>query len=482
MAATIGSRSAVLSTVEVVANDVAQIAIFAPAAPQAVSEFDVHSLQLATFVVSVDVLGFAFGPLLLAPLSEVYGRVKLYSACNIAFLISTVLCGSAPNMNFLIVFRFLSGTFGAGAGTVGAGAIADMVRPEKRAGVMALCGIGSLLGPILGPIFGGFINASWGWRWTQWTVAIAAAVPAISIFFTFKECYHPVLLERKVAKLRNETGKLSLKSKYDQGLSPANYLKRSIVRPLKLLFRSPIVAMSALFIGMSYAILFVMFTSLSTVFHDTYHFSESGIGLSFVGLGVGSAIGVVVYSVASNRYMTKKKAANSESVVATNENDTVANQDAPGANADGSPPESLEQAAEGLQPEDRLFLLPIGSLMTPIGLLIFGWTVQYRVHWIVPIMSTSLISGGNFIIYMSLQMFLMDSFPTYSASALAAMMVVRSLLAAFLPLSGLELYDKLGFGWGNTLLAFLLVLFIPVAFLGKRFGGVLRKRYKINNL
>lgn len=111
-------------------NDLAQTAIFAPAAPQAIRDFDVHSLQLATFVVSVDVLGFAFGPLLLAPLSEVYGRVKMYTAYSFGFFISAVLSGAAPNMASLIVFCLFSGVFGACFGTIGGGSIADMVRPE----------------------------------------------------------------------------------------------------------------------------------------------------------------------------------------------------------------------------------------------------------------------------------------------------------------------------------------------------------------
>lgn len=451
----------------------AQTAIFAPAAPQVVRDLDVHSLQLATFVVSVDVLGFAFGPLLLAPLSEVYGRAKMYTACSFGFLISTVLSGSAPNMASLIVFRFFSGVFGACFGTIGGGSIADMVRPEKRAGIMAICGAGSLLGPILGPIFGGFINASWGWRWTQWTVAIAASVPTTFILFTFRECYHPVLLERKAARLRKETGRLSLKSKYDQGLSLGEHLRRSIVRPLKLLFRSPIVTISALFIGISYAILFVMFTSITSVFHETYNFSASSVGLAFTGMGVGSFIGVAVYSIASNRYLKRKKAAELAVVL---EDDAAARSDDGGAGGWVS----LEQG--NLQPEDRLPLLPIGCLMPPVGLLVYGWTIQYCVHWIVPILATTLIGTGNVIIYMSLQMFLVESFTIFATSALAAMTVVRSLAAALLPLSGLELYDTLGVGWGNSLLAFIIMLFVPIALIIKKAGAKLRKRYEIKSL
>lgn len=442
--------------------------------PQVVSEFNVTSSALATFAVSVDVLGFAFGPLFMAPLSEVYGRVKIYHVCNVGFVTSTILCGAAPNMAFLIFFRLFSGIFGACFVTIGGGTIADMVRQKKRATVMTICGAGNLLGPIVGPIMGGFINSAWGWRWTQYIVAIAAGIPAILILITFRESYHPVLLNRKAARLRKETGNLALKSKHHLGMAPTDLLKHSITRPMRLLARQPVVTIIAFFIGVSYAILFVMFTSITTVFQEHYNFSESVVGLAFVGLGVGSLFGVVIYMVVSKSHLKKMNIAASKSKSGSGHDTSTETKRDP-----ASPTTPNQQA---IKPEDRLVVLPVGTMMLPAGLLVYGWTIQYGVHWIVPIMATSVIAAGNVVIYMSLQMFLVDSFTIYAASAMAAATVVRSLLAAFLPLSGLVLYDKLGTGWGNTLLAFITMAFIPIAWLIKKHGGYLLKRYEIKKL
>ncbi|KAL0943844.1 uncharacterized protein CTRU02_201731 [Colletotrichum truncatum] len=445
--------------------------IFAPAVSQVASEFNNHSPEIAAFVVSVDVLGFAFGPLGMAPLSELYGRVKVLHVSGIGFLAFTIACAVAPNMTSLIIFRFLSGVFGSCIGPTGAGAIADMVPQEKRAVAVAVSAAGGLLGPIVGPILGGFVAAAWGWRWTQWVVAIPSGVLSILIFFGFRECYHPVLLERKAVKLRRETGDMSLKSKFDLGLSPSDHFKRSIIRPLKLLVRSPIVSLSAIFIGVSYAILFLMFTSMASVFREYYNFSTSVVGLAFIGLGVGSILGVAVYSVTSDRQLQKK--------VATSD----ATSDSGTSTATGTDSANASAKNEDIKPpEQRLFHLPIGSLCLPIGLLIYGWTVQYRVHWIVPIMATSLIAAGNILVYMSLQMFLVDSFTIYAASALAAMTVVRSVAAGLLPLSGLRLYDALGVGWGSSLLAFINLFFVPMALAIKRYGAYLRHRYEFKTL
>ncbi|GKT55778.1 major facilitator superfamily transporter [Colletotrichum tofieldiae] len=135
---------------------------FAPGVPQLMREFNSDGPELATFVVSIYTLGLAFGPLLIAPLSEVYGRVKVYHTCNVGFVGFVVGCALAPNMQSLIVLRFFSGVFGACFMANGGGAIADMVPQDRRAGAMAAFTLGPLLGPIVGPIAGGFITAAKG--------------------------------------------------------------------------------------------------------------------------------------------------------------------------------------------------------------------------------------------------------------------------------------------------------------------------------
>jgi MFS family permease len=97
-------------------------------------EFENSSLELAAFVVSVYVLGFAAGPLVMAPFSEIWGRSPVYHACNIGFVIFVVACAKAPSLNALIVFRLFSGIFGSAPLTNGGGTIADMVTQENRGG------------------------------------------------------------------------------------------------------------------------------------------------------------------------------------------------------------------------------------------------------------------------------------------------------------------------------------------------------------
>lgn len=107
---------------------------------------------LGTFVTTVYLIGYVCGPLVLAPLSELYGRAIIYNICNTIFLIFSIACAVANNLGALIVFRFLSGIAAPCPMTLGPGTIADMVPLEKRGMAMAAWIMGPLVGPTFGPI------------------------------------------------------------------------------------------------------------------------------------------------------------------------------------------------------------------------------------------------------------------------------------------------------------------------------------------
>lgn len=139
-------------------------------------DYKSNNLELSSFVVSVYLLGYAFGPLILGPLSEMYGRLPIYHSCNVLFVIFTVACAVATNLDSLIVFRFLAGIAGSSPLTIGAGTLSDMIAQEKRGAAMAAWAMGPLLGPVVGPIAGGYLTEAAGWRWTFWVLAIAVSL------------------------------------------------------------------------------------------------------------------------------------------------------------------------------------------------------------------------------------------------------------------------------------------------------------------
>lgn len=117
---------------------------------------------------------------------------------------------------------------------------------------MRLTIITALLGPVIGPVAGGFLAEDTNWRWIFWVLAIACGLTTILCFFVARETYAPVLLERKAKKLRKETGNEALKSKMDLGITVKELWKRSLLRPMKLMFLSMICALMSLYMAIVY--------------------------------------------------------------------------------------------------------------------------------------------------------------------------------------------------------------------------------------
>ncbi|OTB03029.1 hypothetical protein M426DRAFT_322052 [Hypoxylon sp. CI-4A] len=418
--------------------------MFAPGVAGIMLQFHETSSTVATFLVSVYILGFAFGPLFVAPLSEIFGRRPLYIYGNILFVIFSVCAALSNGIGMLMAFRLLMGLAGSVPITIGSGSIADVMPVEKRGSAMAAWALGPLLGPCVGPIAGGYLVEGAGWRWVYWLLAILAGVLIpLSVFF-LRETFAPVLLENRTKKLIKETGNVNLQSKLSGRLSPKDQFKLAIIRPVKLLVVTPIVTLLALYVAIAYGILYLLITTFSFVYTEQYGFSEGNSGLTYLPAGIGMFIGIAVFGQLTDRMVKGNQ-------------------------------------AKGIthKPEVRIdprLTIPCGIAL-PIGLFIYGWTANFGVHWIVPMIGVVIFSAGLMGVMFCIQNYLLDTYPRYAASATAAMTVLRSLLGALLPLGGLEMYDALGLGWGNSLLGFISLALIPLPLIFYKFGERIRGRF-----
>jgi multidrug resistance protein len=146
--------------------------MFAPGAPLLMKDLNITSSSVGSLTVSIYVLGFAIGPFILAPLSELYGRLIFYQACNLVYMAFTLGCALSTNSGMFLVFRFICGCAGSAPMTLGGGTVADLFPQEERGGMMGMLALGPTLGPVIGPIAGGFIAQNLGWRWTFWIILI----------------------------------------------------------------------------------------------------------------------------------------------------------------------------------------------------------------------------------------------------------------------------------------------------------------------
>ncbi|PYI12698.1 MFS general substrate transporter [Aspergillus sclerotiicarbonarius CBS 121057] len=410
-------------------------------------EFGTTSEILTSFAVSVFVLGFAVGPLVLSPLSEIYGRQPILNAANIFFTAWQIGCALAPNMASLIIFRFLAGVGGSACLTIGGGIISDLFPLALRGKANAVFSAGPLFGPVLGPIIGGFIAERAGWRWTFWVLLIACAVMTTANIIFNRESNATVIIQRKAERLQKELNRPDLRNVYhaDQGTrpSPSAALTRGVTRPFRILFRSPILLLLTLYMSFVFGLLYLLLTTITSLFTGTYHWAAELAGLSYLGIGLGFALGLVAVGATSDKTVVRLTAAN-----------------------------------QGIyEPEMRLASCLMFALFVPISFFWYGWSADKHVHWIVPIIGLMPFGFGMMGIFAPIQTYFIDACGPYAASAIAGLTAIRCLFGAFLPLAGPSMYSALGLGWGNSLLGFIALALTPAPALIYKYGAAFRKKY-----
>ena len=153
----------------------------APAAPQILADFAIpNSYFYSTLLVSIWELSQMVGPIVIAPLSELYGRARVYNIANLCFTLCSLGSALSVNANMLTAFRFLNGMSVASV-SLNSGIVGDLFVKEERGRAIAIMGLAPLIGPIAGPIIGGYLSDEKGWRWIFWlTTIVAGAFGAIS--------------------------------------------------------------------------------------------------------------------------------------------------------------------------------------------------------------------------------------------------------------------------------------------------------------
>ncbi|KAI1504251.1 major facilitator superfamily transporter [Biscogniauxia marginata] len=409
-----------------------------------IKEFKIDS-EIAILGISLFVTGFALGPLMWAPLSEMYGRQLMFFLSYMALTAFNAGAAASPNIQTLIVLRFFAGTFGSSPLTNSGGVIADMFSAQDRGLATAIFATAPFLGPSIGPIAGGFLGQAGGWRWVEGLMAAFTGLLWIVCSLLVPETYAPILLRKRAAKLSEITGRVYV-SKLDAGRpkkTVAQEFKVALSRPWVLLFREPIVALTSLYMAIVYGTLYMMFAAFPIVFQRQRGWTPGVGGLAFLGVAVG-----MMAAVAYSGYDNVRYAKQSQSM---------------GGYA---------------APEARLPPSLIGSVLLPVGLFWFAWTNGIEIHWIVPIIASGFFAAGLVLVFLSLMNYLIDSYTIYAASVLAANSVLRSLFGAAFPLFTTAMYDNLGIHWASSIPAFLAVACLPFPFLFYKYGEAIRTRCK----
>lgn len=410
-------------------------------------EFGVSN-EVMALTVSLMVVGFGIGPLAWSPLSELYGRRVLWIFPSLVYTVLIIPCALAPNIGCLLACRFLCGIFSSAPLTLAGGAISDIWGPDERGLAIALFAMAPYGGAVLGPLIGGFVGEGAGWRAIFW-VNLGFAGLMLILTSLIPETYVPTILRRRAIKLRAETGDDTFVTEQEVHKRPlSEIIVETLIRPFQMLTEEPILILMSLYIALIYGLLYAFFFSFPIVFGEGYGFSDGKIGLTFCSVLIGAALALVATLMLEKRYMIAVRSK--------------------GGKAD---------------PEDRLPGMMLGAPFIPISLFIFGWTappyvMPHGASWLGPCSSGIPFGFGMVVIYFGANAYLIDAFPSYVASALAAKTVVRSGMGAAMPLFITPMFHNLTNGGAASLLAGISILMVPIPFLFYRYGKQIRARSK----
>ncbi|KAK7203058.1 major facilitator superfamily domain-containing protein [Myxozyma melibiosi] len=420
--------------------------IFSSATAEIAEKFHVSNV-VALLGMSLYVLGFASGPLVWAPFSELSGRRKPIIVGMLGFSIFNLAVARAYDLQTVLICRFFAGFFGASCLTVVPAAFSDIFGNRWRGTAMVIFSAAVFCGPLMAPVVGGFIAASYlKWRWTEYLTMIMGWASFIIIVLFIDETYAPAVLIEKASLIRRATGNWSIHARQEQvELNFRELIEKNFTRPVRMLYSEPILLLITIYTAFVYGILYLLLECYPIIFIEGYGMSSTVGMLPYMGMIVGQLLGCGVVLLFEPRVLR---------AIAANGNRPV--------------------------PEARLEPTMIGGFLFPIGMFWLTWCGAYHehVHWMAPTAAGVFIGSGIILIFLTCITYLVESYLMFAASAVAANTVLRSGFGAGFPLFATAMFHNLGTQWAGTLLGCLGLLLAPVPILFYKYGKRLRKASK----
>ncbi|KAI9707988.1 MAG: hypothetical protein M1820_004407 [Bogoriella megaspora] len=393
-------------TVTIVSSSFAFIAslsssMISPALPAISKDLKVSDGTVELMFISIYVLGFAIGPLISGPLSEIYGRTVVLQVSNVVFVIFNAACGGCRTATEMIVFRFLSGLGGCASLPIGGGILSDVWSSDERGMAIGIYTLMPLLGPAIGPIAAGFIVQYSSWRWCFYSVSLCDVLVQFLSCILLLETYPRVILYRKAKRLRKETGSDDLRTEWevlDQSL--VDILRTAFKRPIILITTQPIVQCVAIYMAFLYGLMYLVLSTFARLWTGEYHEPAHIAGLNYVSARLGFLTGAQLGTRLQDRvYM------------------------------------ALKNRVEGVgQPEFRIPLMVPSSILVPVGIFAYAWSAEKVAFWFWPNLGIYVLCASMIMCWQCMQAYVIETYTKYAASAMAAANLLRSVAGFGFPL------------------------------------------------
>lgn len=288
------------------------------------------------------------------------------------------------------------------------------------------------------------------WRWVYWVSLIFSSTTFLIALLFLPETFASTLEKWKVEHIRSMTGDPHYIAPVEAKDSFPIRLKQNIIRPAKFFTTEPIIIFLGLYLVIIYAINFSFLSGFSNIFHDTYGLSDGITGLAFVSVAVGCLFNTALtpaYRLLRIRLLHRSHPTDADSY-------------------DPTPP----------PPELRIIPAAIAAPFLVLALLWLGWTNYSSISPLSGYFATALFGYALTAIFVSSYQYIIDSYETYSSSALASITVVRYAASAGVLVATKPMYERLGVHWTLTLVSGLALLMVPVPWVLWWYGSRIRAR------
>ena len=396
------------------------------------------SNTLALAGVSLFVLGFGVGSLLLGPSARVWGKRPVYIVSYLGFTIFAFVASESQNKAMLLASRMLCGIFGSSSLNNAPATSVDLFDPSDQTRYGILYAQAAFAGPSIGPVISAFLDTRTGWRWNLRVQAIFVAVTTV-LCILFVEETDAIILTRREAEAKGEQPPMT-----PAQAQPLKFLGRSLMQPFRWLVTDLVVLFCAIFLSLLYAMIYAFVPLITVVFSGARGFGPDSTGLVFLALLVGFMLsGLSVWLL--NESLVRESKTN--------------------------------PSAPAHPPERRLALAAYLGLLPALALWLFAWTAPFTsVHFIVPVIAIALFALGAGIIFMALIPYLAAYRPTEAPNVLASAGFLRAVFAAFWPLCIRPMTDTMTIQGATSFLAALAMLMAPLPIFLRRNGATMRAR------
>lgn len=323
-------------------------------------------------------ISMAIFPLWWSSFSEEFGRRSIYLISFTLFVIFSILSAISTNITMLIIFRMCAGGASASAHSTGAGSVADLFEVFERGRAMSIFYLGPLLGPLIAPIIGGVVTQELGWQATMWFLAIYGLIVLLMILF-----FLPETLARRKPEGHSSTAQTqelqqmrTMDSAKEKTKRYTKSLRRYLIDPLGVILylRYPPVLITVMIAAIAFGSLYIANIAIQQKFSKSpYNYREIIIGLLYIPSG----LGYFMASLFGGKWIDNIMAREARKANRYDENGRLI-----------------------YFPEDRLRENAwIAVTVYPLALLMFGWSLKYGVHFMVPAIALFFFGLGSMLIF-----------------------------------------------------------------------------------